>query len=100
MLFGSSKAYLLPSSEPAAKRNKPNEIGGLKDGWRASLYGRHRSTVSLASSTDFDAPDIDLQEVEFGVDESKEVLEAQRNAKTHKEKGKSKVCDCCSFVHS
>lgn len=63
-----------------------------------SLYGSRKlasSTTSLASSTDLGTTDIKFEDVEFGADESKEALEAQRNAKSHGAKGKtstSKVC--------
>ncbi|KAJ3793843.1 hypothetical protein GGU11DRAFT_811657 [Lentinula aff. detonsa] len=85
--------------EPSSKRSKLNDVGGLRDNWKASLYSSHKhtsSTASLASSTDLGITDVELEEVEFGVEEDMNALEVQRNAKSHEGKGKMASKDLVS----
>ncbi|KAJ3715965.1 hypothetical protein DFJ43DRAFT_1212565 [Lentinula guzmanii] len=85
--------------EPSSKRSKLNDVGGLRDNWKASLYSSHKhtsSTASLASSTDLGLTDVELEEVEFGVEEDMNALEVQRNAKSHEGKGKMASKDLVS----
>ncbi|KAJ3990738.1 hypothetical protein F5050DRAFT_1716659, partial [Lentinula boryana] len=87
------------SPEPSSKRSKLNDVGGLRDDWKAGLHNYHKhtsSTTSLASSIDLGITDVELEDVEFGVEEDTKALEVQRNAKSHEAKGKTASKDVVS----